>query len=225
MTDATSDTRADTTREQILLAAARQFSSRPYHEVGLDDILADAELTKGAMYFHFKSKHALAMAIIDQHTTAGTLAVQELHTRGLSGLETLVDFSYLLATREINQPAGRAGLHLLETVGWAGGLQSRLLAEWIDAIVPLVQRAIAEGDLTAQSEPLDVARLLMSVYLGLRHTSSLDEPDRFLLDLERAWGLLLAGIATAERAGYFTQFIRRRTALASKASKTAGGGA
>ena len=62
------DGRADTTRQQILRAAAHQFARRAYHDVGLDDILAEAELTKGAMYFHFRSKHALAVAIIEQHT-------------------------------------------------------------------------------------------------------------------------------------------------------------
>ena len=59
-----SDQRSDTTRDQILRAAAHQFAQRPYYAVGLDDILAQAQLTKGAMYFHFRSKHALALAIV-----------------------------------------------------------------------------------------------------------------------------------------------------------------
>ena len=68
MTDLT-DRRADTTRHQILRAAAHQFSRLAYHHVGLDDVLAEAELTKGAMYFHFRSKHALALAIIEDQAT------------------------------------------------------------------------------------------------------------------------------------------------------------
>ena len=52
MTEST-DKRADSTRDQILRAAAHQFAQRPYYAVGLDDILAEAQLTKGAMYFHF----------------------------------------------------------------------------------------------------------------------------------------------------------------------------
>ena len=59
------DRRADTTRLQILRAASRQFAHKSYSLVSLDDILADAEVTKGAMYFHFRSKHALASAIIE----------------------------------------------------------------------------------------------------------------------------------------------------------------
>ena len=59
------DRRADTTRVQILRAASRQFARKSYSLVSLDDILADAEVTKGAMYFHFPSKYALASAIIE----------------------------------------------------------------------------------------------------------------------------------------------------------------
>ena len=60
-----SDTSADTTRAQIPRAACHEFAVKAYSSVSLDDILADAEVTKGAMYFHFRSKHALAEAIID----------------------------------------------------------------------------------------------------------------------------------------------------------------
>lgn len=31
-----------------------QFARRPHHQVGLHTVLAEAELTKGAMYFHFR---------------------------------------------------------------------------------------------------------------------------------------------------------------------------
>ena len=38
----TTDSKADSTRQQILRAAARQFARQPYHQVGLDDVLAEA---------------------------------------------------------------------------------------------------------------------------------------------------------------------------------------
>src|SRR5271163_1284455 len=97
MTTNSTEGRADTTRRQILEAASHQFARRPYHDVGLDDILAEAELTKGAMYFHFRSKHALAVAIIQRHTVTNAVAVEQLLARKLSGLETLIEFSYLIA--------------------------------------------------------------------------------------------------------------------------------
>ncbi|WP_261863695.1 TetR/AcrR family transcriptional regulator [Mycobacterium montefiorense] len=222
MTSHSTDGRADATRRHILRAASHQFARRAYHEVGLDDILAEAELTKGAMYFHFRSKHALAVAIIDRQTAAGTVAVQELVTRGLSGLETLIDFSYLIAIQDIKTDQVRAGLNLIESVGRSEGLQEKLLDGWVKALGVVVEQAIAEGDIHERCDPQDVGRMMVSVHMGLRKTSNLDEPERFLLDLERRWGLLLGGILQPDRDDYFRQFLRRRAALAvNTASATA----
>src|ERR1700744_1485634 len=111
------DKRADTTRVQILRAASHQFAQRPYYAVGLDDILAEAQLTKGAMYFHFRSKHALALAIVDEQIERYIEAVQNLRARRLSGLETLIDISYLVAVGDMTQDVTRAAFNLLESVG------------------------------------------------------------------------------------------------------------
>ena len=128
----TTDTRADSTRQQILRAAARQFARLPYHQVGLDDVLAEAELTKGAMYFHFRSKHALALVIIEDQITRSHDAITDLLARKFSGLETLIDFSYQLAVRDISEDISRAALHLVESIGRIDGLQAKLHREWID---------------------------------------------------------------------------------------------
>jgi TetR/AcrR family transcriptional regulator, transcriptional repressor for nem operon len=208
------DGRADTTRQQILRAASHQFARRAYHDVGLDDILAEAELTKGAMYFHFRSKHALAVAIIEQHTAAGAAAVQDLISKQLSGLETLIDFVYLITFRDIGEDMSRAAMNLLGTVGRAEGLQTKLLSGWIRALADVTQLAITEGDISERCDPQDVGRLIVSMYMGLRQTSELDEPERFLLDLEKCWTLVLTGILQPDRIDFFRQFIRRRPALA-----------
>jgi len=218
MTAHSTDGRADTTRRQILRAASHQFARRAYHDVGLDDILAEAELTKGAMYFHFRSKHALAVAIIERQTAAGGVAVEELLSRGLSGLETLIDFSYLIAVGDLKTDGIRAGLNLLESVGRSQGLQKRLLNDWAKALAGVVEQAIAEGDIDPQCDPQDVGRLMVSLHMGLRQTSNLEEPERFLRDLEKFWMLQLTGILQTDRIGYFRQFLRRRAALAITAS-------
>jgi TetR/AcrR family transcriptional repressor of nem operon len=213
MTEMT-DSRADSTRQQILRAAARRFAQQPYHQVGLDDVLAEAELTKGAMYFHFRSKHALALAIIEDQTTQSSEAVADLLTRKLSGLETLIDFSYQLAVRDISDDIARAGLNLLESIGRIERLQEKQLGEWIQTLAVIVGHAIAEGDIVDRCDPQDVGRLLVSTYIGLRQTSNLDEPEKFLLDLEKTWALVVSGVVRPDRIDYFKQFIRRRTAIA-----------
>jgi TetR/AcrR family transcriptional regulator, transcriptional repressor for nem operon len=210
----TTDTRADTTRQQILRAAARQFALLPYHQVGLDDVLAEAELTKGAMYFHFRSKHALALAIIEDQITRSNEAITDLLTRKFSGLETLIDFSYQLAVRDLTEDISRAALHLVESIGRIDGLQAKLHREWIDNLTVAVQRGIGEGDIVEECGPEDVGRLLASAYMGLRQTSDLNEPERFLRDFENMWAIMMTGFVRPERIDYFSQFVKRRSRIA-----------
>jgi TetR/AcrR family transcriptional regulator, transcriptional repressor for nem operon len=212
-----SDKRSETTREQILRAASHQFAQRPYYAVGLDDILAEAQLTKGAMYFHFRSKHALALAIVDEQILRSANAVQDLLARKLSGLETLIDVSYLVAIDDITQDVTRAAFNLLESVGRTEKLQARLLHGWIELIGEIAERGIREGDIVQQGDPEDIGRLLVSIYIGLRQASNLDEPVVLLGDFEKALSTVLRGIVQPDRIGYFTQFVKRRTALAIKA--------
>jgi hypothetical protein len=85
------------------------------------------------------------------------------------------------------------------------------LEHWVKALTGIVERAITEGDVVEQRDPQDVGHLLVSLYMGMRQTSDLDDPEKFLLDLERAWALVLPGIVRADSIDYFSQFIRRRT--------------
>ena len=93
------DRRADATRLQILLAASHEFARKSYSQVSLDDILAQAEVTKGAMYFHFRSKHELALAIIEHQSLMGYESMSEVLSRKLSGLETLVAMWCLIVSQ------------------------------------------------------------------------------------------------------------------------------
>ncbi len=210
------DRRADTTRLQILRAAAHQFAHKSYSLVSLDDILADAEVTKGAMYFHFRSKHALASAIVEYRAALARDTVDELVARKLSGLENLIDISYLIAVDDIGDESARAGLNLLESIGRTDGLQETVLREWVMAFAVFARKAVDEGDIVENRDPESIARLLVSMYLGLRQTSDLSEPDLFLHDLEKVWALVLPGFAKLDRINYLTQFVKRRTAVALK---------
>ena len=217
MTTELSDKRSDTTRDQILRAAAHQFAQRPYYAVGLDDILAEAQLTKGAMYFHFRSKHALALAIVDEQTDKAAESVKNLLAKKLSGLESLIDVSYLIAVGDITQDVTRASFNLLESVGRTEKLQTRLLGGWIQLMGEIANRGIAEGDIVDQADPEDVGRLLVSIYVGMRQASNLDEPAQLLTDFGKAMSTVLRGIVQPDKIDYFNQFVKRRTALAIKA--------
>jgi AcrR family transcriptional regulator len=53
-------------REQILEAAQAVFSRKGYREAAVDDVAAEAETSKGGVYFHFPSKQAIFLALLDR---------------------------------------------------------------------------------------------------------------------------------------------------------------
>src|ERR671936_1939025 len=52
--------------ERILEAATRVFSTQGYHQTAVDDIAAAADTSKGGIYFHFPTKHAIFLALLDR---------------------------------------------------------------------------------------------------------------------------------------------------------------
>ena len=213
MTEA-SERRADATRERLIAAASRQFARRSYSMVSLDDILAEAELTKGAMYFHFPSKQALALAIVDDLAEMSRAAVTELLARKMSGLETIIDLVYFRAVQDTHNEVARAGVRLLDTLDNTTLLPSALWQSWIEFVATLIQKAVAEGDVVDHHDPEDIAKMLVALWVGIRRISDLDQPELYLDNVQKAWVVALLGFANPDRIDYFTQFVKRRHAFA-----------
>ena len=105
--------RAQATRQAILTAAAERFARYGYYATSLDSVLADSGGTKGALYFHFASKEALARAVISVMVQRwGELRV-EVGSRGLDPLSTLLALADEVVTRLIENPIARGGMRLL----------------------------------------------------------------------------------------------------------------
>ena len=54
------------TRQKILLAAFKEIHLCGYQASSIQNIISQAGVTKGALYHHFKSKHEMVVALIDE---------------------------------------------------------------------------------------------------------------------------------------------------------------
>src|SRR5277367_5154571 len=57
---------SERTRERLLQAASREIYRSGFQSASLDRILAATGVTKGALYYHFKSKEALGYAVVEE---------------------------------------------------------------------------------------------------------------------------------------------------------------
>jgi AcrR family transcriptional regulator len=85
--------RAVRTRRAVVEAAAAVFAEHGYAAATIAEILERADVTKGALYFHFGSKEALARGVIDAQITGDYWVPRELK------LQEWVDICLTLAYR------------------------------------------------------------------------------------------------------------------------------
>jgi AcrR family transcriptional regulator len=188
--------RAHATREAILRAAAQEFDRLGYDRTSLTAVLARAGLTKGAFYFHFASKDAVAGALIEYQHDLWVEMRQRWHERGLDPLHTLVGMIVESADRMAVDVVLRAGVRLTadREVGYPGVPNAHLM--WEKMIAAYVAEAGECGHLREGVDPEAVARAISGATLGARLISSAttacaDFPDR----LREVLGLVLPSVA------------------------------
>ncbi|MEV8530782.1 ScbR family autoregulator-binding transcription factor [Streptomyces sp. NPDC051211] len=168
--------RAVRTRQAILEAAAVVFEDCGYDAAKLADIVRLANVTKGALYFHFDSKEDLAQAVIDAQ-----VAMEPVYLPQEFRVQEFVDVGMIFSHRLRHDVLMRGSARLtLENTGRdldrAAPYQG-----WIDLHTALMTEAKARGELLAHVNPADPARLVVGSFAGLNvmsHTLGLD------LDLE-----------------------------------------
>ena len=70
-TKAATSRRPDVTRDTILDAAFQEIYRHGFQSASLTNILARTGLTKGALYYHFPTKDALGLAVVDEVVREG----------------------------------------------------------------------------------------------------------------------------------------------------------
>ncbi len=74
---------------RILDAAARQFATHGFHATRMEDIAADLDLQKGALYYYFDSKEALLARLVEERVGAAVDALRIIAADGAGPLDKI----------------------------------------------------------------------------------------------------------------------------------------
>ncbi|MEU0523445.1 TetR/AcrR family transcriptional regulator [Streptomyces niveus] len=101
-------------KAQIFEAAATVFARQGYHGARMDDIVKQSGLSKGALYWYFKSKEELATGLVDQILTAESQAMDTLMADPRPAAERLEEMVRNFAAELTRNPdKARLALELL----------------------------------------------------------------------------------------------------------------
>ena len=169
--------RSEETCSRILDAAAASFARNGYERTGVAEICHAAGVSKGAFYYHFSSKQALFLALLQRWldeldvNIAGLLAdapnVPAALTRMIEAFRTV------LHTADGNLPMFMEFMTAAQRdpVIWAATIQPyRRYQTWLAS---LIQKGIAEGSLRPV-DPQLAAQTRVSWAVGMLLQSTLD---------------------------------------------------
>ena len=190
--------RGETTRRHILGVAALAFADHGYNGVSLNDIVRDSGLTKGAFYFHFPSKEALALEVFGTKQLEWQdviLRVMGEHPRAIDRLNAMLDCGCEMY--EVDASARVVGRLCVE-LSRERKLAPRLtgyLQMWFDMVFELIRAAQAEGDARTDLDPRTTAETIVAAFIGVEQVSdALTELGDFRTRIENLRTLVMAAL-------------------------------
>jgi AcrR family transcriptional regulator len=167
--------RSEETRSKILDSAIKLFSTRGFATASVDDICAEAGISKGAFYHHFESKQALFLALLDGW---------------LQSIDTAIEASKDKTAPETFMQLTEAFPYFFETAGdglpmflefWLQASRDKKI--WEASIAPyrryhkyftsLIRKGVDEGSFV-EVDPELASRMIVATAMGLLLQSLLD---------------------------------------------------
>lgn len=193
--------RAQVTRHAIVVAAAEEFDRIGYDATSLSAILRRGGVTKGAFYFHFPSKEAVASELIRFQAQNWSRLRQRWENRGLDPLSTVVGLTGEVTRLLERDVVLRAGTRLCSLPVAVGRPES---VDWEQVLHEFLRDAAERGLLHSGVAPAAAARTVHASLVGTwtvgldrdgdQDGSAVGVADR----VHEVWRLLLGGIATAD---------------------------
>ncbi len=199
----TQQERARRTRRRILEAAAAVFAERGYASASMAEILSTAGVTKGALYFHFPGKEALAKAVVDGQFQpfAGPRSPGESGGEQ-GGIQAVIDLAHTFARRLKEDPVARGAVRLAVEHGSFSERGPVPYRTWIADVAGLLGEARRRGELRQEIDIDVTAEVLVGAFTGVHLvTQALSgpgatDPGAAVTGL---WRVTLPGLATASR--------------------------
>jgi AcrR family transcriptional regulator len=189
------------TRAALLEAATRRFATLGFAGTGLEDIAADIQATRGAVYHHFPSKKALFEAVFEQLEISAVQRSQEAGDAGADAWQSALLALDMFLEICADPVYGRVvWLEAPIALGWARW--EELENKFAYGLIEQHVHALIEGG-HIDPMPLDTTTRIVYAMLGAAGLAlgraEAEEKPRVQEEFRAVIGRLLAGMATSPR--------------------------
>ena len=186
-------------RQHILDTAKPIILGKGFSAVGLNEILAAAEVPKGSFYHYFKSKEAFGAALLDSYFTGYLQQLeQRLSPEGLTQRKQFLQYWELWRETQSNDDAQAKCLVVklgAEVCDLSEAMRDALehgTHRIIERLADCLRQGIALGDFPSSVDPQSTALNLYNLWLGASLISKIRH-DRSAFDAAMSATLQLLG--------------------------------
>jgi AcrR family transcriptional regulator len=155
--------RAIRTRRAILEAAGAVFDEHGYTSTTISMVLERAEVTKGALYFHFPSKESLAQAVLAEQVPFGSVPTQPCK------LQEIIDMTFVVGRRLLTNSLLRGSVRLAVDQEMPNHVDhAEPFRQWTERLTSLMEQAREKGELLPTVDPAETVDLLVGGFTGIQ---------------------------------------------------------
>lgn len=185
------------TRARLIAAGRRAFAAHGYAAASMDELTAEAGLTRGALYHHFGDKKGLLQAVVEQIDAEMSVRLDAVTARAATPWQGFLDQSVayieMALEPEIQRIMLRDGPAVLgDPAQWPS--QNACLAATTRSL-----RALVEDGTLRPVDPEAAARLLNGAALtAALWTAAAEQPEAVLRKAVEGFLLLASGLRRPE---------------------------
>jgi TetR/AcrR family transcriptional regulator, transcriptional repressor for nem operon len=180
--------KAEATRLNILQKAFELIYAKGYQTTSIDDIIATTQVTKGAFYYHFKTKDEMGMAIINElMKPALTSSFIEPLQKNEDPLDAIYSMMYELLMNneflkvEYGCPAANFTQEMTPwNTDFSNALQE-ITQQWIKIMTDAIEKGKKKQMVKKEVKGKQVAMFVMSGYWGVRNFGKLENSKKAYL--------------------------------------------
>ncbi|WP_347053601.1 TetR/AcrR family transcriptional regulator [Flavobacterium olei] len=180
--------KAEATRLTILLKAFELIYAKGYQTTSVDEIIATTQVTKGAFYYHFKTKDEMGLAIINEilipKLTKNFIEPFQNESNPVNIIYNLMHYLLIeddFLKVEYGCPAAN---FTHEMTPWNEEFRIALDAltqQWTKAMIVILDKGKENGHIRKDVNSQQVTLLILSGYWGIRNFGRLENSKKIYL--------------------------------------------